>query len=295
MSTSTLRHKQVKRIKDDKFNIEDLHHYRLCLQFGERDFQMCIFDTRESRCLLLEDYIFTETHNKEEFLVALEKLFEGHHLLQAGFWETVRISLKSPHFALVPSALFDESASDWYLQLNANPDPEDHTLYHYRHQRADAVNVFAADKELADWVVKFYPNSDVRFLQQGSPLIESVLEMETFGSERAMNVFIDRFLLHVVVSEGRSLYYYNQFRIKDFGDYVRYIMTVMQELKMDQERHKAILWGHMRHDSSHYKELYKYIRNIELGVRPSYLIFGYQFDEVEEHQYMDLFGLSCCQ
>ncbi|MFA0962993.1 DUF3822 family protein [Roseivirga sp. BDSF3-8] len=293
MAFEKKRYKLVKRIKDDHLSVDRLHEYRLCLQFGERDIQVCIIDMPNSRCLLLEDYI-SPTSDKGK-LQTIPEIFEGHSFLQAGFWHSVRVSIKTPRFVLVPVSLFDKEQKATYLHLNAELDPEKDSLLHYIHQNNETVTVFAANKWLTNFLKEMYATTDLGFIHQGAALTEGTLEDETMAHSRTMYLYSDRFYLNILVSEGKSLVYYNQFLIKRFEDYVKYIMMVLQSMGLDQHDDHVYLRGFIRQDSPHYRELFKYIQNLEFAHKPGFLTFGYQFDELEDHQYYDLYSMSLCR
>jgi len=105
-------------------------------------------------------------------------------------------------------------------------------------------------------------------------------------------LYVDRFKLHVLSLKDGHLIYYNQFVIKQFPDYVKYIMLVLKALNMDQQKSTVVLWGYIGKNSPHYNEFVKYIRNVSFGARPANLKFGYLFDEVQEHHFFDLYSLS---
>ena len=46
---------------------------------------------------------------------------------------------------------------------------------------------------------------------------------------------------------------------------------------------------------SEVEKLNKYIRNVSFGSKPSYLNFSYQFDEIMDHQYFDVFSIFLCE
>jgi hypothetical protein len=103
---------------------------------------------------------------------------------------------------------------------------------------------------------------------------------------------VDRFKLHILSIENSKLIYYNQFAIKQFSDYVKYIMLVMKGLGMDQQTCEVVLWGYISQNSPHYQEFIKYIRNVAFGSRSEGLKFGYIFDEVQDHHFFDLFSIQ---
>jgi hypothetical protein len=68
-------------------------------------------------------------------------------------------------------------------------------------------------------------------------------------------------------------------------------MLVIKGLGMDQHTSEIVLWGYIGKNSPHYQEFVKYIKNISFGKRPSFLKFGFIFDEMQEHHFYDLFSV----
>jgi hypothetical protein len=97
--------------------------------------------------------------------------------------------------------------------------------------------------------------------------------------------------MHILAAKEGQLIYYNQFPIKHFADYVKYIMLVLTALGMDQQTSQVIMWGYIGKNSPHYHEFIKYIRNVSFGQRPTHLTFGYLFDELQEHHFFDLYSI----
>lgn len=292
MNTTTVNYKLVKKLKDDKFNVDDLHHYNLSIQIGTRDFQLLVIDGRKQRVLLLEDFILSSVSSYKELTLILDEIFDDHHLLKAGFWKNIRVGFKNNKFSLVPSALFSKDGLYDYLKINADIDPgRDKILYH-KHTRNDVVNVFSVNKILYDWIVGNYPKNKIECIHQSSSIIDGVLSQVKNYQENCIFLYIDRFKLHVITTKKRKLEYYNQFVIKKFSDYIKYIMTVMKGLGHDQSKTPVILWGYIGKQSPHYQEFSKYIKNLSFGERPDFLKFGYFFDEVQDHHFFDLYGIQ---
>ncbi|NJN41213.1 MAG: DUF3822 family protein [Flammeovirgaceae bacterium] len=147
------------------------------------------------------------------------------------------------------------------------------------------------DKGIHEWIKELYKRTTISFLHQSSALIAGVTKASV-SANSPLYIYVDRFKLHILSVAGGKLIYYNQFPIKQFSDYVKYIMLVMSTLKLDQKSSRVILWGYIGKNSSHYQEFYKYISNVEFGSRPNHLRFGYLFDEVQDHGYLDLFSMN---
>ncbi|MGK7390488.1 MAG: DUF3822 family protein [Candidatus Cyclobacteriaceae bacterium M2_1C_046] len=295
MDTAAVSYKLIKKLKDkENFDVDNLHHYSLLLQIGARDLQVSVVDTRNNRCLFLEDYVLAKVESYQQLMDLLKDLFDKHHFLQAGFWKSVKVSFKSAKFTQVPSSLFVPEALYDYLKLNCKVDPSKEKFLYYKSIRSEAVTVFAIPYKIYNWVNERYPNAKVGFVHQSASLIEGVLHYSKSHPQYEVFLYIDRFKIHVITVKDQKLEYYNQFIIKQFSDYIRYIMLVMSGLKKDQKKSDVVMWGYIGRQSSHYNEFHKYIKNIAFGDRADYLKFNYIFDEAQDHHYMDVYSLHLC-
>jgi hypothetical protein len=295
LNTSALKYQLVKKVKDNTFDIDYLDHYSLSIQVSYSDFQFCVIDKRKNRCLLLEDFTFESAESTEKLIAILHKIFEEHHLLMAGFWNGVRLSIKNKKFTLVPSPLFKkESASD-YLRLNCEFDPQEEDVYFFHHPSVEAINVFAANKNLVHWVKSLYPQKEVQIIHQGSAIIEGQLNKEGHAQNSdAVFLNFDRDSVHVTIQKDKAFKYYNQFPLKTPEQNLKYVLLTFQELNLPHNT-RIVIWGNINTRSAYIKELYKYLKNLSFGNKPYYLRYGYMFDEIEDHQYYDVFNLALCQ
>lgn len=283
--------KLIKKIKDDHFEEENILDYTLLLNVGPRDVQVGVVDGNENRLLYLEDYVLPTVSSNDDLIFTLEQLFDYHAFIRAGFWKRIKIALKNQKLVQVPQALFDESVAQNYLNLNAKPAPAEITEF-ITLQKSEAVTVFAIQKELKDWVERMYPQKQFTLLHQSAALIEGVVQMAAKREDNPLYLYVDRFKLHIISVENGKLVYYNQFTILSFQDYIRYIMLVMKTLNMDQKTSKVVMWGYIGKNSPHYHEFYKYIQNVSFGDRPDHLKFGYMFDEIQDHHFIDLYSID---
>lgn len=291
MQTTTLNYKLIKKVRDERFDEELIHQYHLLIHLGTRDFQLCVIDPQENRVLLLEDFVLPNLASHNELLYLLDQLFDSHALLKAGFWKKISISLKSQKFVQVPQALFAEEAMADYLKFNAHVDPQKEDFLSTVNPTTQAVTVFAVNKDLKNWLDGLYPNSRPVFTHQSAALIEGTVRASMQRNDNPLYIYVDRFKLHILSCRDGKLIYYNQFAIKEFSDYVKYIMLVMKSLNMNQQTSQVVLWGYIGNNSPHYHELYKYINNVIFGNRPANLAFSYGFDELQDHHFFDLYSI----
>lgn len=292
MQAATIGFKLIRKIKDDKFDEENLHQYSLLIQLGARDFQTCVVDD-VNRVLLLEDYVFNDVGSVEEQVAIVKDLYDAHPLLMAGFWKNVTFSIKSNKFVQVPAQLFVQASAAEYLKFNARIEPEKDQILFCKNSSIDSITVYVAPKPLYDFLTSLYKNASLKFVHQSTALIEGVLRISKHKKSAASRLFlyVDRFKMHILAANEGQLIYYNQFPIKHFADYVKYIMLVLNALGMDQESSQVMMWGYIGKNSPHYHEFIKYIRNVNFGERPNHLSFGYLFDELQEHHFFDLYSI----
>lgn len=291
MLTAAAKYKVIKKVKDDRFDEELLHQYDLLIQTGAKDFQLAIIDSKDDRVLVLEDYAMGNVQSHTELLAALKDLFDAHALLKAGFWKSVKIGIKNNKFCQIPESLFVEGSAADYLKLNATIDEARERVLFCKSVGGNSVTVFSVQDDLFSWLNSIYQNTAHHFFHQSTALIEGVLK-QSHGEENPLYIYVDRFKLHILSAQNGKLIYYNQFPIKQFPDYVKYIMLVLNGLAMDQQSSEIVLWGYIGKNSPHYQEFIKYIRNVTFGERPKYLKFSYLYDEVQEHHFFDLYALQ---
>ncbi len=285
----------VRRVEDKDFSIDDLTHYSLLLLVGERSFQVCVIDTREGSCMIVEDYALSGIASPEQHTQTVYQLFEDHTLLMAGYWKTVKLAIKNQCFTLVPDVFFSSEKLPHYLTLSIATDAERDGFYHYRHVQSQAVGVFAANKRLIERVRSLYPSLDLLTVHHSSALIEGIQANRNFTYYRDLYLHVDQTYFSALVTEDNRLILYNQFPCRSPQEVLKYTLAVMNELAMDRNTSRVTLWANAPDQSAYAQLLYRYVRNLEIGTRPSYLKFSYAFDELPEHQYVDLYGLHICE
>ncbi len=295
MKTATKEYKLLKKIRDKDFDVDNLHQYNLNILSGNRDLQITVSDSESNTCLLLEDYAISRVKTYKELIAILNDLFDNHHLLKAGFWKSVKVGVKNNKFSLVPSKLFDPTSLFDYLKLNCKVNKDTDQLLYYKHLKSDAVNCFAINKQLYNFFQSLYPNIKIGYVHQSCTLIEGVLSQISTYPDDSIFLFVDRFKLHVISSRNKKLEYYNQFSIKQFQDYVKYIMLVFNGLKRSQQTTNVVMWGYIGKQSTHYHEFNKYIKHVSFGERPKFYSYGFVFDELQDHYYFDAYNLHLCE
>ncbi|HYF67964.1 MAG TPA: DUF3822 family protein [Ohtaekwangia sp.] len=291
MQTIALNYKLIKKVRDERFDEDQIHQYHLLVNIGTRDFQLAVIHPDDKTVLLMEDFVLPNITSHEELLQLLDQLFDSHAILKAGFWKKIKVAFKNQKFIQVPEALYAPEAQEEYLKFNAHIDPEREIFLSSSNDLAKAITIFAINKDLKQWIDGVYPTNKPLYTHQSAALIEGVVHMSRQRKDNPLYIYVDRFKLHIIACRDQKLLYYNQFAIKQFSDYIKYIMMVMKSLNMDQQTSEVVLWGYIGKNSPHYNEFYKYINNVGFGNHPAHLKFGFAFDEVQDHHFFDLYSI----
>lgn len=272
-----------------------LPSYSLCLNIGIKDFQVCVVNKQTNACLLLEDYRLENIKTIVSRLELIAHIITKHKALASDQWDDIKLSFKGHKFTLVPSSHFLPEISSDYLVLNSEIKTKIEEVYYYKHITTTAVNIFACDTKVINWMKEKYPNKNIQVIHQGSALIEGILKYDDHSAEKSMFCFIDRGLIHVICCQNHELIYYNQFAAKTPEEYLKYMMLVFKELEMSPKTNNLTVWGHVKSDSPQMDLIKKYIKNVSFGSKPKFMKFSGEFDDAEDHKYFDAFSIFLCE
>jgi hypothetical protein len=294
LETAVKSYNQEILIKDPLFEIEKLSQYTLCLLISRQDFSFSVIDNDLSRCVRLEKFQFNSLFSVQQLLEQLELIFDDHHFLKAGYWGDIKLGVKNRKFTFLPKSLFDSQQQEEYLEFNCKVDSKNNDVVHFHHKSLDLVSVFATEKELMHWLESVYSGKKITPVHQTSSLIEGVLRYSDKSEDRQMFINCDGIYLTIVILAGGQLEFCNIFRYRTAEDLTYYTMFVFNELGMNPEETEVTMWGNIDQTSIHFTKLFRFIRYLSFGERPSNLKFGYVFDEIFEHNQFDVLNLHNC-
>lgn len=281
------------QIKDDTFEVDDMHEYILNAQVSMHSFRFCVIDTTRNRCVALEDYKITGCNDCNDLLDVLENIFDENSVLKAGFWKSVKLSFRNSHFSLVPQSLFSENHAKDILGITCYLSDK-HEVHYYKHSGNGTVNIFAAEAPVLKWFKKNYPGKYIEVIHHTSWLLEGVKHSKVVDVHTKVYVNVDDELLSISVKRGEEILFINNFQFYSPNDFVYYILFVYNEFDLNPEVIPIILTGNIHKNSENYLKIYRFVRNIVFGKKPTWLKFGYHFDEVSDHRYFELYSAHFC-
>lgn len=283
-------------ISDETLDINAIAGYDLYFLIDKKSLRICVMDTRSHKCLFLEDYKFSQVATAEDFIQYLNELHESHKLLPAGYWRVVRLCVRGTPFTILPSILFDEEYPEEVIRLTL-PDAlnnEEKSVYYFKQSTIPATTVFTGNRLIINWFKNNYPTRKIEVIHQISAFIEGVINESNYKQDAVMHIDVEGKYMNVVVVANKELKFANTFHYQSPQDFVYFVLFALDELKLNPDICPLVLYGEISPDSSIYNLLYKYVRHIRFGKRPLAISFNYQFDDILEHRYFDLFGMYFC-
>lgn len=290
MSAAVLLPAAQHYLRDETLDSDNLAAYNLYLTAGAAGLRVGVADVRRNKFVALEDYPGVPATS---LAGQLQALAAQHDLVGRQGWNQVRLAIQSRHFTLLPSPLFRPGDEATYLRLHHPIDPQHEMVHHYLHSSLEMVNVFAAEKSLADWFQYNYPNG--RLLHQTSALLAGVLHQSEQAAPRRLYLSIGQQEVTILAVRDKRLEFCNVFPFSTPEDLIYYTILVMQELQLNPDQDAVVVWGDLMHDSELFTVLRKYIRNIRFGNRPFDLGYSYRLNDVFEYRFFELYALHLCE
>jgi hypothetical protein len=281
-------------IKDDILDVDRLGEYHLSIGIGNNELEIGIVDSKNHRCLLFELHSFRSNMNLADFLAELDSFFDNHHLLSAGFWNSVSVFFKNQHFTLIPEEFFSKSKGEDWLCMAAGLIDNPEECHHYHHQSLGIVMDYAVPEELVKWFRKKYPLIDIKFLHQASVLLEGFNRQKPSGKNNIAFAHVDGPYLVLAIFKGKKLLMLNRFRCYDPRDFPRFTMMAFEQFGLNPEGDQLTIYGNFGPGAPLMDQYSRFFRHITFGKRPWKLYFGYMFDDLEEHKYFETFSAWFC-
>lgn len=276
------------KIHDTSFNVNSIEYYELLFMVEHKNLRVSIMDTREAKCVFLEDYKFSQINTTQDLVHCLEELSAAHSILQAGYWKTIKLCFRNENFTFIPEELFVKENSIDYLTLNESFTKNKY--YHFSHTYKGITCVFVAEALIVDWFRKVYPNIDIHYSHQAEAVMIGALNTDIKESTSVHVCVENRYMNLLVLRDGKPLLS-NVFHYQSPQDFAYFILFVYDELKLDINDCPITLYGEISPDSNIFALIYKYIRHVHFATKPAKISFSHQFDEILTHRYFDLYSM----
>lgn len=282
-------------IKDDVLDAEKIGQYHLSLGFSDTEFSIGIVDNENHRCLFFESVVLPNFSTMEDLLGFLDKIYEQHSFLSAGFWQGITSFVRNQRFTLVPDDYFTEESKEEWLNMATGAIEEPDEVMAYYHKKLKSHMVFAFPELLKKWLMEKYPLVEIKFIHQLSSLIEGCALMKQGGKFPEIFAHIDQQWLSLLVYNEKGLLMANRFLCHEPRDFAEFALMTYKNYNINPEENSLTVYGNFNADAPVLEQLHRYIPLVKQGKRPWKLYFSYPFDDLEEHKYFGTFSAWFCK
>jgi hypothetical protein len=265
---------------DESFSEHNLLDYDLVLQVTERSCAYSLFDHGNNRFIALESYE-----------VPLHLVIGQNQWMKNPF-RSVRVIVENNRSTLIPSALFEESEKDTYLNFSVEPEGEEKVLFD-RLTRLEIVNIFGINNDLLEQIFRVFPGAKVCHVS--SLLIESIwMNFKNLITDKRIFIYVREEAFNMLIFDKKQLVYSNAFHFRAPEDFVYFVIFVMEQLNLNPEEVPVTLLGNIETKTPHFELIFKYIRNIDFAIRSESTHYSYVFDDVPGHLFYPLLNPVQC-
>lgn len=273
----------------ETFDRQYAYLYQLSAVVGPGRFAFLVED-EENRVVVLRA---TQPDAREEtasVLNALQLGMPAETMLRLNY-RSVRLAFASQRFVLVPAALFDPAQATAYLEAIAPLYDGERAQCDYL-RAIEAYAVYPASGAALDYVGSFFTRVECRHWASGL-LLAAQQNAKLTGKPYLQATLLGRMLCLVLFDKGKLLYC-NIFEYVTARDALYHVLLVYDQLKLHPERQPVYLSGEVVPDSEIYRELTKYIRQVDFVSRPAFYRFpsGQEGFEAPGHFYQDLYSIK---
>ncbi len=162
--------------------------------------------------------------------------------------------------SLVPLNLFQEELSLEYLKFNSKLIDGDFAA-HDLIDEIEAVNVFLPFVNVNNYLLEKF--GSFNYYHYSTILIKKLIKYDS-SKEISIYANIQSNNFHVIILKNKKLIYYNIFDFKEKEDILYFLLFVLKQNKIDQNKHKLSVLGKIKKESETYLLLTKFINNIEI-------------------------------
>ena len=255
-------------------------------------FSLCIYDPEKNKIIGLVEQHFEGLENESGINTQLDSLLIKIPWLGFPF---LRISMvyRTPVSTLLPQALFNKTNAALYLEFNHVHPKENRIVFdHVKH--SDAVNVYSLPKTIIEKIKTTWPN--VLLKHSSTCLIENLhVLVKNKSDDNSLFLNVEENSFDLIYFKHNKLHFINQFAFNTKEDFIYFLLTAIEQLKLNPESVELLLSGKIDKSDALYEIIYRYIRQVSFLERNDNLSYSYVLDEVKPHAHFILFNSLQCE
>ena len=277
---------------DKSFNELNTRTYVMSVLLDATGFAVSIYSPEKNKIIGLVSHQIEAHKGAENISRQLDQLLNAVSWLSFPF-SKVCVLYRNNVSTLIPQPLFDKKNAALYLEFNHFLQQQSRIVFDYV-KHTDAVNVYSLPKLIFEKVKTIWPNAMLK--HASTILIENLhvlVKNKNDNNTLFVNVTTNSFDL--VYFKDNKLDFYNQFQFNTTTDFIYFLLSAIEQLKLNPESVKLMLLGSIDKGDVFYEIAYRYIRHISFIERNDNFSYSYALDEIKPQQNFVLFNSLQCE
>lgn len=264
--------------------LERAHQVHLSLQLSPGQFTVCWFNTVDKTYLELLEIDRLEPAALTQALESISNTGQS--------FQSQSLSISTPHFSLVPKALYAEDEAKKMLDFNFSKPTENHRILSSEIESQEAVCIFSEPIQSLERFNHYLPGIKVNHLAK--TLIESYRTLVKSDASKLF-VHLEEKQFYLSYFKNYKLHFFNLFEFNSSEDFIYFFLYAIEQLKINRDEIPVGLSGKITKDSTIYDLCYKYIRDIQLLERPKGVSYSSKLQQLPGHQHYQIYQQYLCE
>ena len=230
----------------------------LLIKLGSYNLSLILSDTKGNIIQYISEK-FEEKVEPKKLSEKLDLVINKSEIINSNVIK-VKLIVLNKLSSLVPLNLFQEELSLEYLKFNSKLIDGDFAA-HDLIDEIEAVNVFLPFVNVNNYLLEKF--GSFNYYHYSTILIKKLIK---YNSSKEISIYanIQSNNFHVIILKNKKLIYYNIFDFKEKEDILYFLLFVLKQNKIDQNKYKLSVLGKIKKESETYLLLTKFINNIEI-------------------------------
>ena len=230
----------------------------LIIMISSKELKLLLRNSIDSKIIDQNYSFYAEEIEIDKILSELKNKLKEFNLLNV---VKVTLVLNNKLSVLVPNDFFQEDNCLDYLKFNSRLIKNDTASSDYI-EELKTHNVYIAYGNITNYLIEKFGSFE--YFHYNTVLLKKIhFELST-NKKIIIYVNINKSYLNIIVFKGRELNYSNTFDYKSKEDILYFVLFVMEQNKLVNNKTKIKLIGKEKIINQHYAYLLKFIKNIEI-------------------------------
>lgn len=266
-------------------------HKNLSVLIGANRFFYYLTDAQKN-ILAQRHYLFSADQDISAMVRELSEMLHQERLLQQSF-KQIDVAIDNHTFAFIPTPIYQPELQSDYLNGVCSTSQHD-MIFADEVEGLGLKNVHSIDARLFDVLEAFFNNygNTFRLYHSATPFL-TLTKRLTARSEVFVNVQPSQ--INIAVYKSGKFQLYNTFKYNSAEAFLYYVLLMYQQFELSTYITPVTLTGGIMPDSTIYRLLLTYIKQVKFAKRTKYYQFSPKYSVVPQQFYFDLYSLSVCE